>query len=311
MWPIWVCCKRLDQKRDKYVQSSSEIQLTLKRITKGKESGKKCGEMSRERAKQREATKHIYPTSSLRDMLHGVASAWVIRKLSQGNLCPRIQQRNASYASETKRERVERRILSVTFNLCGLTMEKNRGGKCSRRLVRGLWLSRFRRDLPSLPDSPPYYHISQKRLENSQIYERTSGQINTPSCHGPSSASAEFYQRQDAKWTDIIPFPIRRIRTERSFLSQPTEEWLASSRLRGGPFDWFRRFVLGCLVFWLWGIDEWTVLDLLGLFDAGCGSGNGNLKCTHVFRCGSNQELCRFRGLIINSIWFTENFLEV
>lgn len=155
MWPIWVCCKRLDQKRDKCVQSSSEIQLTLKRITKGKESGKKCGEMSRERAKQREATKHIYPTSSLRDMLHGVASAWVIRKLSQGNLCPRIQQRNASYASETKRERVERRILSVTFNLCGLTMEKNRGGKCSRRLVRGLWLSRFRRDLPSLPDSPP------------------------------------------------------------------------------------------------------------------------------------------------------------
>lgn len=50
--------------------------------------------MSRERAKQREATKHIYPTSSLRDMLHGVASAWVIRKLSQENLCLRIQQRH-------------------------------------------------------------------------------------------------------------------------------------------------------------------------------------------------------------------------
>lgn len=102
-------------------------------------------------------------------------------------------------------------------------------------LVHELWLSPFARIYllreTALHRSHIYYHISRKKLENSQIYERTFGQINTAAfARPPSPVSAEFFEWQDAKWADIIPFRICRIV---GFL--PTRLVLVTSLKNGRP----------------------------------------------------------------------------
>lgn len=140
----------------------------------------------------------------------------------------------------------------VTFNLGGRTR------------LTSLSLSRFARiyllQQTALHLSRIYYHISRRRLENSQIYERTSGQINTVAPRrSPSSASAEFLQRQDAKWTDIIraPHPSNSKRTLVPVASGWKNGWRSSRNLfESGSFDRSRE------IFFFKDV-EWTIFEFI------------------------------------------------
>lgn len=164
-----------------------------------------------------------YPTRCI------AASAWVICKLSRRNSRSGIH--GVSWGEKSGAEGGWTKTLSVTFNPSPSSPRHNgKSCKCSRRLVHGLWPSPlagiYLLSQTAFHRSHIYYHISRKRLENSQIYERTSGQINTPP-RGPVFGIHGIREWQNAKWTDVVPYPGPcRIATFGSKdRSCPAEEW--------------------------------------------------------------------------------------
>lgn len=148
--------------------------------------------------------RHIYSASSLYPTRHVAASAWVIRKLSRMGrtraLASTYRQCCARQEETGVIEKGVRLVLSsaaVTFANCARARGKNLSGEARRPRVlffsAGIYLRLY--------GGPPYSSIfptsiiifHDARLENSQIYERTSGQINMPcGCAGAPLAFAEF-----------------------------------------------------------------------------------------------------------------------
>lgn len=137
-----------------------------------------------------------YPTQRV------AASAWVIRKLFRGKLA--LTSTIACYTKSGRRHGV---ITVVTFaNRTG----KGKGWKSPREGIdvrelfssAGIYLRLYAtRSFIALTSIIIFHSV---RLENSQIYERTSGQINTPcGCKGGFGIRG-IREWQDAKWTGAV-----------------------------------------------------------------------------------------------------------